>query len=209
VTKLGMYDSSKIQQWVDDELKQLLGRSKSVQFKDLIIPTTIVATDLKSKTVKLFSSATTPEEYVGEAVRYSCNIPVYFQPIQERFVDGGLISNLPTFVFKEKQDSLYERILAFTLHSAADEKPIDGIEDYFKLLTSTAIDGNVDLQVRLQKNIHVIAIPTGNIEATDFDKMDEGKVDFLIKNGREATQNFFTFTGTTSQKNKLCAIQIA
>lgn len=192
ISKLGLYDSSSIQQWLDKELRTLLNQSSPVKFKDLIIPVTIVTTDLKSKSVKLFGNNYNEEDFVSEAVRYSCNIPIYFQPVQKRFVDGGLLSNLPTFVFKNKQESSYERILAFSLQSnIGQEKDFDTVKDYLGQLTSTAIDGSIDLQLALQTNIHLIRINTGAIEATDFDKMDEKNVQFLLDSGTAATKQFF------------------
>lgn len=192
IAQLGMHGSDQLTVWVDTELKKLLGLSRTVLFSDLIIPVSIVVSDLQAKTVKLYSSENDKDEEVAAAVRKSCNIPFFFQPIDKRYVDGGILSNIPSFVFKDRQSSSFERILAFTLKGTEDtHTEIRNIVQYIKLLATTAIDGSLDLQMDLQKNVHVIPIPTGKIQATDFDTITKEDKEFLIEMGRKHTQEFF------------------
>jgi predicted acylesterase/phospholipase RssA len=88
-TKLGRYDSGGIETWVDQELRKLLNLAGPVKFENLIIPTTIVVSDLKDREVQLFGNAYDENYEVAAAVRKSCNIPIFFQPIDKRYVDGG------------------------------------------------------------------------------------------------------------------------
>jgi len=97
---LGLHSSREIDSWVNDKLCDLLGgRRRRVVFADLVLPTWIVATDLKTREAKVWSNHLTPNEDVASAVRASCSIPFFFQPTQSRYVDGGALSNLPSFVY--------------------------------------------------------------------------------------------------------------
>ncbi|MCX2483526.1 patatin-like phospholipase family protein [Pedobacter sp. MR2016-24] len=192
VKSAGAYNSSELLEWIDKELRLILDRSDKVQFKHLIIPLTVVATDLKSRTFKLYSSLEDPEEFVADAVRNSCNLPIFFQPIDKRYVDGGVLSNLPSFVFKNQQESTYEKVLAFTLASdPITDRGFTDIKSYLELLATTSIDGGVDIQLALQKNVHMIVIPTGKIQATDFKTITAEDIVSLIESGEKVTADFF------------------
>jgi len=123
----GFYSSGQIKKWLDDQLFKLLPQEKHpVTFRSLPFPTYIISTDLSRSEAKVWSQSTTPNELVSEAVQASCAIPLFFQPVGRRYVDGGVLSNLPTFVFFNGEQSnrvLSSRVLAFTLK--ADEADLD------------------------------------------------------------------------------------
>src|ERR1700686_5354739 len=111
---------------MDDRLAELLPHaSRPVKFKDLPRPTWVVATDLAGRRPKVWSSVDTPDESVALAVRCSSSIPIFFEPPElgnDLYVDGGMLSNLPAFVFANRAtnpQALGGRILAFRL--AGDE----------------------------------------------------------------------------------------
>ncbi len=192
----GMYSSQYIEDWIEEQLGTLIGKANGqrVLFKDLLIPLSVVATDISSRSVKVWSSKKNGEESVSTAVRASCSIPIYFQPVSEKYVDGGVLSNLPSFVFAGKEPSdapLASRVLAFALQ--ADPSQESG-HMLFRL-ADTIVDGNQDIQEALQGNIPTIRIPTGGVKATDFAKMTATKIEELILNGRNAAQSFFAEEG--------------
>jgi predicted acylesterase/phospholipase RssA len=93
----GFYSSSQIVDWTNAQLNKLLpGVSHPVTFESLPTPTYIVSTDLVRTEPKIWSQKTTPHELVAKAVQSSCAIPIFFQPVEQRYVDGGVLSNLPT-----------------------------------------------------------------------------------------------------------------
>jgi hypothetical protein len=133
-------------------------------------------------------------ELVAHAVQASCAIPLFFQPIERRFVDGGLLSNLPAFVFSERGHSdrpLSTRVLAFSLESEESAPATWDTLHFLRLLVNTIIDGGQKLQLDQQRSIHVIKIPTGDIKATDFERMTPELTQKLIHKGTESTQAFF------------------
>ena len=70
------YSSENLEDWLDDLLAKLIPQvSRPVKFKDLILPTWVVATDLAGKRPKIWSTKDTPDAKVAMAVRCSCSIP--------------------------------------------------------------------------------------------------------------------------------------
>ena len=202
---LGINNSIKIREWIDSKLKYILQTNQPVKFKDLLIDAHVIVSDLKTKRVEIFNKENSANKEVAEAVQYSCNIPIFFQPIELRYVDGGMLSNLGTFVFSKREEKYYNKILAFSLESDYDssENKIESYLDYGKSLVNTILDGNLDLQLNLQDNIHLISIKTGNIKATDFDKMTPDIVGFLKSNGKDAVNDFLTNEITNIKKNRI------
>lgn len=120
VDNIGLFSSEELELWLNDELKTLLNiENKTVTFKDLKIPLHVIATDLIKKKQKIWNE-NTPDISVAYAVRCSCSIPLYFQPVNMEFVDGGLVSNLPSFSLNNGVGH-FEKILCFTLSSKPEE----------------------------------------------------------------------------------------
>src|SRR5262249_7493771 len=123
----GLYSSSSIEKWLEERLRELLPDApRPVRFRDLILPTFIVATDLQASSIKIWNNFDTPQDSVAFAVRASCSIPFFFQAVAQgatRLVDGGLLSNLPAFVFARDHGErpLSDRILAFRLEAIKKE----------------------------------------------------------------------------------------
>jgi predicted acylesterase/phospholipase RssA len=189
----GAYSSKGIKSWIERLLSDLLPSSeRPIKFKSLPLPTFIVSTDLASSSAKVWSQETTPNDLVSDAVRASCSIPIFFQPVSNRHVDGALLSNLPSYVFSGgQQRPLASKILAFSLVS--DELAdcgSGGVFDYLMRLVSTVIDGGKHLQLELQPTVNLINIPTGAVQAADFRKMTPEITETLVANGKKATADF-------------------
>jgi len=198
----GNYSSKPIENWMNNELSKLLpDANRPVQFRDLVTPTRIVATDLLACEAKIWGTEETPNDSVAFAVRASCSIPVVFQPVVQgnnRFVDGGLLSNLPAFVYANDSGggpSLTKRILAFRLKEDA-VLPSQWLPfELLKRLIAAVIDGATELQMGLKGSVYAITIPTESIKATDFEQITKGQVKSLVKAGRRATLEFIREEG--------------
>lgn len=191
----GFHSSLQIKNWIDEHLTRLLPKEKHpICFSSLPFPTYIVSTDIRRSEAKVWSQKTTPNELVADAVQASCAIPIFFQPVSRRYIDGGVLSNLPAFVFFDRTQSerpLASRVLAFTLIADEDDPRELGPENFLRLLANAIVDGSQQLQLNLQSNVHIVQIPTGDIKATDFNRMTSEAVDILIENGTNATRTFF------------------
>ncbi len=90
-------------------LQELFGKkvhnnpSSKVIFNDLPIPLAVIATDIDAGSMMVYSKQTKRGRMeVAEAVRQSMSIPFIFEPrgSNKQFVDGGLCSNFPLWLFK-------------------------------------------------------------------------------------------------------------
>lgn len=189
------HSSEKIQQWVDDRLAELLPHAaRPIKFKDLILPTWVVATDLAGRRAKIWSTEQTPNENVALAVRCSSSIPVFFEPVQignDLYVDGGMLSNLPTFVFAKRASptALGGRILALQLQGISSTQTEWKTGALIKRLIDTSIDGGSSIQQSMQSNVSAVAIDTGDVSSTNF-AISKNEVDFLLNSGRQAIRSF-------------------
>jgi predicted acylesterase/phospholipase RssA len=187
------YSSEKLQHWIDDGLAELLPKaSRPIKFRDLALPTWIVATDPAGKRPMIWSTENTPEVSVGLAVRCSCSIPLFFEPVEigsDLFVDGGMLSNLPSFAFGDPRNktssSLGGRILAFRLSANESADNSWRIDRLVMRLIDAAISGATVVQQFMQRDVMTVLIPTGEISSMDF-SIKEKDIDFLLKSGRNA-----------------------
>jgi len=86
LTKLGFISSERIEKFVEE----IIG---DVTFDDMLIPFSVVATNLVTGGKRAFDSGP-----VARAVRASCSIPQIYLPVEvdgEYYVDGGLAEYLP------------------------------------------------------------------------------------------------------------------
>lgn len=191
INNLGLYNSQYIEDFIDENLKRILKKQDRVKFSDLLIPCSLIVGDLQNNDSKIFSTALTPDDDVAKAVRCSSNIPIYFQPVDNRFVDGGILSNLPVHLFKNK-NNFHSKVLAFAFKTESDHISINNFMDYGKSLINTTLQGNLNIQLALSNNTHYINIDTDKIKATDFDKINDENITKLIENGIKAVDNFIT-----------------
>jgi predicted acylesterase/phospholipase RssA len=200
----GLFSSSEIEVWIETSLRTLLNKPEGeiVKFKDLNIPLTIVATELGSQEPKIWSTESTPEDSVAYAVRCSCNLPIFFQPVDQKFVDGGIVSNLPSFVLNNGHSRNFEKLLCFTFKPDERTKSNSSLttESYFNKLISAIIDGSVHIQNELQPNLHIIEINDLPLGTVDFDLINEKKLNEMFEIGRKTTERFFN-SEVTNIKN--------
>lgn len=195
----GLHSSAGIETWVEGCLKELTGKQNGpVLFGDLAMPLHVVAGDLSTMKPRVWSSRTTPHQSVAHAVRASCTIPLFFQPVEEGsalLVDGGLVSNIPHFLFARdgiQHGKGRKRVLLFMLEASEERKRADDTKEFLSQLASLAVDGGTDVQLSFTPDIARIVIPTGSIRATDFNEMNEATVATLITSGSSTAQTFIT-----------------
>ncbi|MDP1980690.1 patatin-like phospholipase family protein [Undibacterium sp.] len=200
----GLHSSVQIESWLQNKLSQIiqperaLGVAGPITFKELRIPLHIVATDLVTGQPKIWSRETTPDDSVALAVRCSCTIPFFFKAVPvgpSLLIDGGVVSNLPSFVFnptasRELDRGILSEILAFRLceNVSASKKPNRAL-DFLYSLANAVISSATHIQSSLQTGIYVISINTGNINSTDFE-INSTKKKSLHKSGEDAVADF-------------------
>jgi len=145
---------------------------------------------------RVWSSRTSPGDSVAHAVRASCTIPLFFQPVEQGnalLVDGGVVSNIPHFVFSGEalqSNKARKRVLLFMLEATEERRRAESALELIGQLASIVVDGGSSVQLAFSPDLARVVIPTDAIRATDFEQMDSDKVTMLISNGRRAAQAF-------------------
>ncbi len=164
----GLYSSAMIETWIEGLLNELLVsrnselRGRRVTFKDLLyLPLFVLSADVNGAKGKLWSQKETPDESVAFAVRCSCAIPLFFQPVSGSggavFVDGGTVSSLPSYIFAESEGSgarFSERVVGFRLRSSHPRGAFSDFRAFATALADSLTSAGTDVQLTLQSNVY-------------------------------------------------------
>jgi NTE family protein len=146
---------------------------------DGCVPLKIIVTNVRTGGIEIFDYKNWPYVVIADAVAASAAIPLVFSPPRIRgyaddaavFVDGGLVSNLPAWSFRNEKRTIERAeggppipILAFTLADAAaagDDRPASGIRALFRHLadvTRTGIFGSQAIVEQFVTDLEVIEL---------------------------------------------------
>lgn len=189
LNKKGISDSISSKDCVSRFLKQLMHTNKDITFADLKFPLTIVASDIIDKKLKVWNLETTPTVSVAYAVQCSCALPIVYTPVDNRYVDGGLLCNLPTIVFPNISYE-FDRILAFTFSPNNEKGKDNPLIRLIKDVIDTVIEGTTDIQKKFKENVSFVAINT-SIGLMDFDKINPHTIKAILKTGESAMNTFY------------------
>lgn len=187
ITRFGIFDSKAIEDYVEDCLFQVTGKH-NLKFNQIIPDLNIVCADLQSHSIKLWNKQNTPEEPIAKAVSASCSIPIFFTPTDNQYVDGGILSNLPNYLFSKEPH--YNRILCFRNNGDNDERSLTNVKSYCTSLIDTIVSGAIGIQQKFTQESYEVTINTGNITATDFNKINDTVIDQLVLEGARAMDEF-------------------
>ncbi len=186
ITRFGVFDSKKIEEFVENCLYNITG-IHNIRFNQIVPDLNIICADLQMHGIKIWNKQNTPEESIAKAVSASCSIPIFFTPTENRYVDGGILSNLPNYIFSKEPH--YNRVLCFR-NSGENSKSLNSFGDYISSLIDTVVSGAIDIQQQFIHDSYNVLIKTGDISATDFDKIDESVIDDLVLSGAKAMDDF-------------------
>jgi NTE family protein len=197
----GLYSGSRFRAVMLKVLKSKLGLPENqddVTFDDFARcqrpPLKIVASDLSKRRVAKFSAQDT--EYgrsVIEAVRASAGYPFLFEPVSmadgSSLADGGLASNLPTFLFSSEHELTQYPILAFDLVANPGEH--DGsVVQFVGDVLGTALEAADEIIHTLGVGVIPISIPVPPTVSTLKFDVTSTEIDELFSAGLNATSKF-------------------
>jgi len=204
---LGLYHGDRIKRFLLEKAK---GRIRSFQsykdvtFEDLekagCVPLRVVASNVLGG-----RSAILPRDHevygrsALEAVRASAGYPFAFRPLEGsgfRLVDGGLSSNLPSFLFIEEYRNQRIPTFAFDLiTSPKDFSPPYALKRYLSDLLNTALEAGDELLRHVSDGVvHVpIEVPKG-INTLDFG-ISRSQRQALYNAGYQQAASFLAGTG--------------
>ena len=111
----------------------------------------IVVTNISERRMEVFSTETTPHAAVADAVAASCCIPIVFRPWQienKTYLDGGLVSNLPAWVFDEERALEPDALtIAVEINDAANLR-VAPVRNWLVPAVRTAVFGRAGLNKR-------------------------------------------------------------
>jgi NTE family protein len=137
--KKGLHSSDKLGEFLE---KLFQGKT----YADLKVDDLkIVAANVNRQKYEIYSKANPPKT-IADAVRASVSIPIFFEPFilgaNQFAVDGGLLSNYPSFLFAQ---GFYPTI-GFRLVDLAAPSQIDSTASYLKALILTMTDAHDKLR---------------------------------------------------------------
>jgi NTE family protein len=161
-----------------------------VRFANLPIPLRIVSTDIDRRGLKVFGVDRNECTPVAEAVAASACIPFVFQPRLidgRRYWDGGLVSNLPVWVFDEERTlDPYAITIALEIPDSPAEVALkEGPIYMLSCLLRAAIFGGGELNKRASGTLISVPLPAANIDTLAFD-MTKAEVGKHVGDGRKA-----------------------
>lgn len=180
----GLYTGNYLEQWMG-ELLQAKGRTR---FRDVSIKgrsrLKIIAADVTRKEIMILPDdlakyGMDPMEFeIAKAVRMSCSIPFYFNPVHLAYaggrsciVDGGILSNFPVWLFDVKGIPRWPTIGFRLTNGRPRHKPecSKSLLAYALDIAETIIDRNDEIYLNDKDAVRTITIPTFGIKATKFD----------------------------------------
>ncbi|MGV3466243.1 MAG: patatin-like phospholipase family protein [Heyndrickxia sp.] len=136
---------------------------------------------------------------VAKAIRMSCSIPYFFEPVKLRsldginiIVDGAVLSNFPMWLFVNDGEKKVRPVVGISLSSKLKDHRKHTIKNGFQLfgaLFDTMKDAHDTKYISRQIEKDIIFIPTDTFTSIEFDLVAEKK-DALIELGRLRTKEF-------------------
>ncbi|HXQ74655.1 MAG TPA: patatin-like phospholipase family protein, partial [Pyrinomonadaceae bacterium] len=200
-THYGITDADGIRQWLNDAICQKLGIAGGpVLFRDLKIPLKVVAGDLLSGKMRVFGGDEDADINAVDAAVASASYPLFFQPFpfeRSLFVDGGLLSNLPVWVFDEERQKQLKLTPTFgfrfvdvpLLGPAPTYQPPSSFPGFIKRLVSTSVFGGQAVGTRAIDEYYTFDL-AADIDTLAFHEIKE-KAGGLVETGRKGVAKFF------------------
>ena len=200
--RLGLYQGKELEKWFLEKLA-----NKGVySFSDLPEGSLkLVASDLTNGRMIVLPDDL--ERYgivqetfpVARAVRMSCGIPFFFEPVRLKIgsgetivVDGGVLSNFPMWIFDNDVGKKDRPVLGLKLSRRQEEiegRTIKNAINLFEALFSTMKNAHDEKYISRKHEKNIVFIPVDNYSSTQFDLDEEAKQN-LMEIGRKRTELF-------------------
>jgi NTE family protein len=202
--RLGLYKGNALEKWIESKLAARGFRT----FADFPPNTLrVIASDLTNGRLLVIPDdlpkyGIPAESFsIAKAIRMSCSLPYFFEPVKLRtnngnnvFVDGGVLSNFPMWLFDQENVKKVRPVLGVKLsHSESGTPPINKINNaiqMFGALFETMKDAHDARYISRKHEKNIIFIPTQGILTTEFDLTEERK-QLLLQLGEDAANEFF------------------
>ena|GEM_PF-791937 len=194
----GMVEASPVTDWLDNILKAKLGTAHSPTFRDIGMKLKIVAANLRTGEVHQFGTRGDENLPIAPAVMASACFPFFFQPVSiaaNMFVDGGLVSNLPVWLFDDERDDDTRHLPTFGFRLIndtllADEKASPkSFFGFGRRIMQTLLSGARNLEERRVDYYHAIDL-TARIGTLSFATLRDD-APAVVRAGRNCVDDYF------------------
>ncbi|WP_409289223.1 patatin-like phospholipase family protein [Peribacillus sp. SCS-37] len=200
--RMGLYKGDALEEWI----AMILAEKGIHTFSD-IPPQTfrVIASDLTNARLMvlpddLLEYGIDPARFpVARAVRMSCSIPYFFEPVTLRvkkkkniIVDGGVLSNFPMWLFDSEHVKKLRPVLGLKLASEdhlGKPKKIGNAIELFAGLFETMKDAHDSRYVSRKLTPNILFIPIKGAGATEFHLAGDKKTE-LMQYGKVYTELF-------------------
>jgi NTE family protein len=175
---LGLSNAEDFRKFLLSKIQQKITRLRNhrdVKFSDLedFPGLKIVASHLGRREAKIYDTHGTRDASVIDAVRASMSYPFVFSPVRDGsfyLVDGGLVTNLPVFLFEGERRRTGLPVYAFDIVTQPQEHEGKyGLLRFCSDMLATALEGSERIQQHLlAASYHHILIDTGLTDTLDF-----------------------------------------
>jgi NTE family protein len=138
---------------------------------------------------------------IAKAIRMSCSIPYFFEPVKLRsvegvniLVDGGVLSNFPIWLFDKEDGQKLRPVLGVKLSPSVYEHEkhrIGNAVQLFSALFETMKDAHDARYISKRHAKNIIFIPTDGVFSIEFQLTNEKK-QALYELGRQQAKQFFS-----------------
>lgn len=201
--KLGLYKGNELEKWISQklEVKGLRTFSDLPPQKLRIIASDISNGELIILPDDLEKYGILPGSFpIAKAIRMSCSIPYFFEPVKLRtrnglniLVDGGVLSNFPIWLFDQENGIKIRPVLGIKLsHSYHhhEKHQINNAVQLFAALFETMKDAHDARYISKRHAKNIIFIPTEGVLSVEFQLTNEKKQE-LFQLGKEYAKQFF------------------
>jgi NTE family protein len=202
--KRGLFPGEEFLKWINQQLEvkisarasfqALVDSKKQIRQENgerdpLPEPLYVVATDYVNRRAKIYGMKH-KDDQIADAVRASMSIPYFFEPFN-RQVDGGLVSNFPSWVFDHDRET-YGQIptigvrLVINGTRQAEGQPRQFLQD----IVGSALEGRDELDAQKREDFVVIPVDITQFEVETFDfDVPRPKRVAMFKKGQEDAEH--------------------
>ncbi|RFB17137.1 hypothetical protein DZB84_12185 [Bacillus sp. HNG] len=200
--RLGLYKGDMLEKWIYQKL-----RAKGVVTFQNLPPgrLRIIASDLTNGRIMVLPDdleryGIHPASFpVAKAVRMSCSLPYFFEPVRLKdyqgntiVVDGGVLSNFPIWLFDEEKKLKKRPVLGIKLSGSSQQQKQNKIHnaiDMFGALFETMKNAHDARYISRRHEKNIIFIPIESGLTTEFGVTDEKKQELILQ-GKIRAESF-------------------
>lgn len=195
---LGAVGTEPVERWLDSLLRAKTGTSGPVTFGDLGMKLRMVAADLTNGEMHTFGFPGDNGLPVAPAAVASACFPFFFRPVRDgdrMFVDGGLVSNLPVWLFDDERDDETSHLPTFgfrLVNDALVARPAQPPTQFLRFgqrMAQTLLSGSRNLEERRVDYYHGIDL-RARIGTLSFDTVREA-APMLVDDARRSVEEYF------------------